>query len=91
MQGSHFSSKSRHQLVCEIPHNYLVDIGRKYDFYSFFGKNSFVVRGFKMNLLEKYSTKVLLKGTQVKLQYQLFDSVIIIKTGPLVNFINFAI
>ena len=54
-------------------------------FFSFSGKNSFVVRGFKMNLLEKYSTKVLLKGTQVKLQYQLFDSVIIIETGPLVN------
>ena len=57
----------------------------------FLEKNRFVVRGFKMNLLEKYSTKVLLKGTQVKLQYQLFDSVIIIKTGPLVNFIDFAI
>ena len=64
-------------------------IGRNTDFFSFFGKCSSLVRGFKMNLLEKYSMDMFFKGMQENYHQQLFDLLKIIKTDLLVNFIDF--
>ena len=89
MQGSHFSSKSRHQLVCEIPHDYLVVIGRKSDFSSFFWKkplrcawvqNEFTWKIFDESIIKGHASKIAIPAIWFSYNY---------KNGPTGQFYRF--